>query len=173
MRSHQRNSSEIPLGSPSGSDSINWCSETTIRRSGGTLGASYLSVFVVRTVEAVQEGPEDLILTPLAVLVLWVVLGVVYSPQVFDGDHTITCLIQLPKGLHHHLLPGFRHLRLHTDNNETVRRTNTSVGVTRAASGQALTLRAMRNSSKSMAPLPSRSKCWKTTMASSLSMGMP
>lgn len=88
----------------------------TKKQSDRTLCACYLSVFVVRTVKAVQEGPEDLIFAPLAILVLWVVLGVVDSPQVFDCDHPIACLIQFPKGLHHHLLPGFRHLRLHTDN---------------------------------------------------------
>lgn len=40
------------------------------------------------------------------------VLGVINPPQVFDGDHAVTRLVQLPKRLHDHLLPGLGHLRL-------------------------------------------------------------
>lgn len=74
--------------------------------------ARYLSIFVIRRVKAIQECPEDLVLRPLSVLVLGVVLGVVNTPQVFDGDHPVTRFIQLPKRLHDHLLPGLGHWRL-------------------------------------------------------------
>lgn len=77
----------------------------------------HLSVFLIRRIKVVQELPEDLILGPLPVLILWVALGVVDPSQVFDGDHPVACLIQLPKRLHHHLLARLGHLRLEwTDN---------------------------------------------------------